>query len=97
LARGTTDWPKDVDGRGLKNKSVEDYGMGVDAQRLRAAYDQALATKNFGRLEVWAGTGVGHITKVSSTRVSFGRRLSNYNYIDPSFSGGIPRGMGRGT
>jgi nitronate monooxygenase len=72
LARGTTDWPKDIDGRGLRNKSVEDYDTGVDAQRLRAAYDQALATKDFNRLEVWAGTGVGHVTKISSTRVSFG-------------------------
>jgi len=72
LARGTTDWPNDIDGRGLRNKSVEDYDTGVDAQRLRAAYDQALATKDFNRLEVWAGTGVGHVTKVLSTRVSFG-------------------------
>lgn len=70
LARGTTDWPKDIDGRGLSNKSVEDYDTGVDTQRLRAAYDQALPTKDFNRLEVWAGTGVGHVTKVSSVRVS---------------------------
>jgi nitronate monooxygenase len=72
LARGTTDWPKDVDARGLRNRSVEDYDMGIDAQQLRAAYDQALGTKDFNRLEVWAGTGVGHVTKISSTTVSFG-------------------------
>ena len=72
LARGTTSWPNDIDARGLGNKSVEDYGAGVDTQRLRAAYDQALATKDLNRLEVWAGTGVGHITKISSTRVGFG-------------------------
>lgn len=72
LARGTMDWPNDIDGRGLRNKSVEDYDTGVDVQRLRAAYDQALATSDFNRLEVWAGTGIGHTTKISSTRVSPG-------------------------
>ena len=72
LARGTTDWPKDTDGRGLRNKSVEEYEMGVDTQQLRAAYDRALATKDLNRLEVWAGTGVDHVTKISSTRASFG-------------------------
>jgi len=70
FARGTTDWPKDIDARGLRNKSVEDYDAGVDAQQLRTAYDQALATKDFNRLELWAGTGVGHVTKISSTKVS---------------------------
>lgn len=71
LARGTTNWPKDIDGRGLRNKSVEDYDTGVDTQRLRAAYDQALLTTDFNRLEVWAGTGVGHVTRISPARVSF--------------------------
>ena len=71
LARGTMDWPQDIDGRALRNKSVEDYHTGVDTQRLRAAYDQALQSTDFNRLEVWAGTGVGHVTKVSSVRVSF--------------------------
>lgn len=71
FARGTTDWPKDIDGRGLRNQSVEDYDTGVDYQRLRAAYDQAVPTKDFNRLEVWAGTGVGHVTKIVSVRVSF--------------------------
>ena len=71
LARGTTDWPQDIDGRALRNESVEDYDTGVDVQRLRAAYDQALPTQDFNRVEIWAGTGVSYVTKVSSVKVNF--------------------------
>ena len=65
-ARNTLDWPKGVDGRGLRNETVADYeaGLGDEAGR-QETYSRAEKQGDAERLIVWAGTGVGNMDKIS--------------------------------
>lgn len=75
-ARGTLGWPKGVDGRGLVNKTVEDYEKDmreehkagkVDPEgnkRRMKRYDEAAKKGDADRLVTWAGTGVGAMDSI---------------------------------
>lgn len=64
-ARGTTDWPKGVDGRGIRNATVEDAFKGIgDASARRTRYAQAAKEKDTSRIVTWSGTGVGLVDKI---------------------------------
>lgn len=61
-ARGTTSWPKHVDGRGIRNLTVSDYeaDKGSEQDR-RQRYKEAEKTGDVERIITWAGTGVGNM------------------------------------
>ncbi|KAL0579275.1 hypothetical protein V5O48_002729 [Marasmius crinis-equi] len=60
-ARGTTEWPVGVDGRGLINETVRDFDKGISEDELVEKYKQAAEKKDPSRLVVWSGTGIGMI------------------------------------
>ncbi|KAL0067142.1 hypothetical protein AAF712_005712 [Marasmius tenuissimus] len=67
-ARGTTEWPAGVDGRGLINATVRDFDAGAEEDVLVTRYKEAMETKDTNRVVVWSGTGVGLIEDVKPTK-----------------------------
>lgn len=66
-ARNTLDWPAGVDGRGLVNRTVEEYERGnIDLAHRQERYTRADQEDDGERLIVWAGTGVGDVTEMMS-------------------------------
>ncbi|RXW23962.1 hypothetical protein EST38_g1884 [Candolleomyces aberdarensis] len=63
-ARGTVGWPKGIDGRGIRNATVDDYDKGVDTSVIRKKYEEASAKGDTDRIVVWAGTGVGSMKQI---------------------------------
>ncbi|KAF8159756.1 2-nitropropane dioxygenase, partial [Crassisporium funariophilum] len=57
--RNTLGWPQGVDGRGLRNATVEDYENGVDITVLRDRFAESARNGENNRMVVWAGSGVG--------------------------------------
>lgn len=67
-ARETLGWPKGIDGRGLRNDTVDDYTRGEDIAVIRAKFQQALKTNDPSRIVVWAGSSVGLMNKVQPAK-----------------------------
>ncbi|GAC76894.1 hypothetical protein PANT_22c00266 [Moesziomyces antarcticus T-34] len=75
-ARGTLGWPQGTDGRGLRNKTVEEYERDVQqevkagtqdpegAKRRMERYKQAASENDTDRIVIWAGTGIGAIDAI---------------------------------
>jgi nitronate monooxygenase len=65
-ARNTLDWPPGVNGRGIRNETVDDYEAGLSDEAGRQdTYSRAEKKGDANRLIVWAGTGVGNMNKIS--------------------------------
>ncbi|KIY52891.1 NPD-domain-containing protein [Fistulina hepatica ATCC 64428] len=67
-ARGTLDWPAGIDGRGLRNKTIEDYENGVSMPDLQKEYRAAAVEGDTSRIIVWAGSGVGHLRTIQPAK-----------------------------
>ncbi|TEB36487.1 2-nitropropane dioxygenase [Coprinellus micaceus] len=67
-ARGSTGWPAGIDGRGIRNATVEDYESGLEASLLRDKYAAAAAKGDTDRIIVWSGTGVGSMTRIQPAK-----------------------------
>lgn len=67
-ARGTLGWPSGVDGRGLRNATVDDYEKGEDIQVLRSKFQEADRNHDISRAIVWAGTGVGDMNDIKPAK-----------------------------
>lgn len=65
-ARNTLEWPRGVDGRGIRNATVIDFESERDDEATRqATYTDAENRGDVDRLIVWAGTGVGNMDKIA--------------------------------
>lgn len=70
-ARGTLGWPQGTDGRGLRNKTVEEYERDLQeqvkagkddpegAKKRMERYKLAAKENDTDRIVIWSGTGVG--------------------------------------
>ncbi|SNX82923.1 uncharacterized protein MEPE_01629 [Melanopsichium pennsylvanicum] len=79
-ARGTLGWPQGTDGRGLRNRTVEEYEKDLEqeikqgkvdqdgAKRRMKRYEQAAKQNDTNRIVIWAGTGVGTINSIVSAK-----------------------------
>lgn len=67
-ARGSTGWPEGIDGRGIRNATVDDFESGVEPSVLRAKYAEAAAKGDTERIIVWAGTGVGSMNRIQPAK-----------------------------
>lgn len=70
-ARGTTNWPAGIDGRGLMSPTVAEYedaaargAIETEAEQRRSRYSASVAAGQTERMITWSGTGVGSITSV---------------------------------
>ncbi|KAJ3510508.1 hypothetical protein NLJ89_g4631 [Agrocybe chaxingu] len=62
-ARNTLGWPDGIDGRGLRNGTVVDYERGMDVAVIQEKLAQAIKAGDSTRMVVWAGSGIGLMTK----------------------------------
>ena len=69
--RGPNIWPGAYDGRGLVTESFSDHVKGAKIDEIRRLYAEAIKAEDAGfgqggkgRATVWAGTGVGLVTRV---------------------------------
>jgi len=67
-ARGSLGWPSNVDGRGLRNATVDDYERGENIDVLRSKFQEAVRDGNMNRAIVWAGASVGLVTDVKPAK-----------------------------
>ncbi|KAF9449943.1 2-nitropropane dioxygenase [Macrolepiota fuliginosa MF-IS2] len=67
-ARGTLGWPSGVDGRGLRNATVDDYERGEDIGVLRSKFQEAVRDNDTNRTIVWAGAGVALMKDVKPAK-----------------------------
>jgi nitronate monooxygenase len=70
-ARGTLGWPDGVDGRALRNSTVDDLDGGVNIEEVRSKFELGVQNGDPNRMLVWAGTGVGQMTSVTPAQVGF--------------------------
>ncbi|KAH7100244.1 hypothetical protein BKA62DRAFT_750319 [Auriculariales sp. MPI-PUGE-AT-0066] len=63
--RGTTGWPEGIDGRGIRNKTHDEFTAGRDLNALKADYEVAAKNQDVERLTIWAGSSVGLVKQVS--------------------------------
>jgi nitronate monooxygenase len=66
--RDTLGWPEGVDGRALRNATVDDYEKGEDLALLKQKYAEGLKGGDIDRILVWAGSGVGLMNQVKPAR-----------------------------
>ncbi|KZT34897.1 2-nitropropane dioxygenase [Sistotremastrum suecicum HHB10207 ss-3] len=61
--RGTTSWPDGVDGRALRNMTIEEAGV-YSLEERKERFQNAIRQNDKDRILVWAGTGVGLMKSV---------------------------------
>jgi len=67
-ARGTLGWPEGVDGRALRNATVDDFDAGVDKDIIKTKFLESSQRQDPARMLVWAGTGVTLISQVQPAK-----------------------------
>lgn len=68
-ARDTLGWPAGVDGRGLRNRLVDDFARGTDLATVRARFAaNARAGGDPEYAVIWAGTGVGEMREIKGAQ-----------------------------
>ncbi|KAJ6591807.1 2-nitropropane dioxygenase [Mycena vulgaris] len=67
-ARETLGWPTGIDGRGLRNSTVEDFENGVNIETLKTKFREGVKNEDTDRIIVWGGTGVGQMYRTQSAK-----------------------------
>jgi nitronate monooxygenase len=62
--RGTLGWPEGVDGRALRNSTVEDCDKGIDFEEVKTKFVEGVKAGDSDRMLVWAGTGIGQMNSI---------------------------------
>ncbi|KAM6496885.1 2-nitropropane dioxygenase [Amanita muscaria] len=68
-ARNTLGWPAGIDGRGLRNRTVEDFEKGESMDKIRPKFLEGVQKGDRERMLVWAGTGVGLMNNVQPAKI----------------------------
>lgn len=69
-ARGTNSWPAGIDGRGIRNRIVEDVEAGVDLPTVQERFRAATQAGDPDYLLVWSGQGISLINEIKPAKVS---------------------------
>ena len=69
FARGTLGWPPHIDGRGLRNRIVDDVGSGVDHATVQTQCKAATEAGDASYMVVWAGQGVSLMNEIKPVKV----------------------------
>ncbi|KAL6300026.1 2-nitropropane dioxygenase [Sparassis latifolia] len=67
-ARGTLGWPRGINGRALRNKTVDDTEAGVHLQDVKDKFLEAIKNNDPARMVVWAGEGVALMSEVKGAK-----------------------------
>ena len=63
ILRGKKDWLPTHNGRAIINSTLTDHDTGISDPELQQKYDIAIQQGDYTRLVVYAGTGIGLVTK----------------------------------
>ena len=66
VLRGKGGWIATHNGRAIINKTLREFESGVSEKELQEKYDTAVKEKDYNRLVVYAGTGLGLVTKIQT-------------------------------
>lgn len=69
--RGTTGWPDGVDGRALAMPAVAAVESGADITRIKEEVAEGKKRGDPSSVIVWAGTGVGQLSRLQPAKVRF--------------------------
>ncbi|KAI1796576.1 2-nitropropane dioxygenase [Ganoderma leucocontextum] len=67
-ARDTAYWPTHIDGRGLRNRIVDDIDAGVDHATVQARCKEGTAANDPSYMVVWAGQGVSLMNEIKPVK-----------------------------
>ncbi|KAH9852096.1 2-nitropropane dioxygenase [Lenzites betulinus] len=67
-ARGTNSWPAGIDGRGVRNRIVEDIDAGVDHATVQERFRSAAQAGDADYLLVWSGQGVSLMDEIKPAK-----------------------------
>ncbi|EJD47643.1 inosine monophosphate dehydrogenase [Auricularia subglabra TFB-10046 SS5] len=65
IMRGTTGWPKGIDGRALRNKTYDEHIEGRSVDALKADFDKAVTEGDVNRIITWSGSSVGSVKAIT--------------------------------
>ena len=68
-ARGTYSWPKGIDGRGIRNRIVDDIDAGIPHETVREKLTKATQEGDADYMVTWSGTGVGLMNEIKPAKV----------------------------
>ena len=68
-ARGTMGWPAGIDGRGLRNRIVDDIEAGTPLDVVQARFAEAAKTGDPDYMVVWSGQGVSLMHEITPAKV----------------------------
>ena len=68
-ARGTYGWPAGIDGRGIRNKIVDEIEAGVEHSAVQARFAEAAKTNDPDYMVVWSGQGVSLMNEIVPAKV----------------------------
>ncbi|KAH8920064.1 inosine monophosphate dehydrogenase [Atractiella rhizophila] len=69
IARGTMGWPEGIDGRGLKNKMIDEWDD-VGEEEVKRRLEKGNREDDSAWKVIWAGTGVGNMDRILPAAVS---------------------------
>ncbi|KAI8996367.1 2-nitropropane dioxygenase [Trametes punicea] len=67
-ARGTNSWPEGIDGRGIRNRIIEDMEAGVDQETMQEKYRFAVQAHDPSYMIIWSGQGISLIKDIKPAR-----------------------------
>ncbi|KAH9888893.1 2-nitropropane dioxygenase [Cubamyces lactineus] len=67
-ARGTNNWPAGIDGRGIRNKIVDEIETGVDEKTVQEKYRNAVQAGDPDYLVIWSGQGVSLMNEIKPAK-----------------------------
>ncbi|KAG6891617.1 hypothetical protein C0992_002656 [Termitomyces sp. T32_za158] len=76
-ARNTLGWPEGIDGRGLRNSTVDEFEKGANVEDLQRNYAEGMKTGDIDRIVTWAGASVGLLSRIQPAKVSHAEISSN--------------------
>ncbi|OBZ66386.1 Nitronate monooxygenase [Grifola frondosa] len=65
---GTLGWPEGIDGRGIRNKIVEDAETGVGIDKLQENFKESARKNDPDRMVVWCGQGVSLMNEIKGAK-----------------------------
>lgn len=69
-ARGTYGWPKGIDGRGIRNKLVDEIEAGVPHEAVQEKCKKGTEVNDADYMVVWSGQGVSLMNEIKPVKVS---------------------------
>ncbi|KAJ7126606.1 hypothetical protein C8R43DRAFT_1240501 [Mycena crocata] len=67
-ARESLGWPAGIDGRGLRNSTVNDFENNVDIEILKSKFKEGIKNQDTDRIIVWSGTGIGQMNQIQTAK-----------------------------